>query len=280
MAMTRWGAAIIAGLLFPQDVPEPSATLAARTDLSAIFRSWRIKGVLSCPHKGRTRHCLWVENAFPCGLIETVRRPGASLVAEAQPAVRAIRTTSGHGEGGLNFADARVHTLVPFPPDFIGIPIAKPWPQGFRVNYVSELDAIGWRIDWWDRILKPTRLAVGCETFPLQPGCAGAWGAYYPRTGFVLQPSEPKAAHLQAVRAGRVASDPVGRVVLVPYPFEPRTGHYLQMLRPTWRPAIAIGAQGEIDKGAGSPTGSYLFLHLGIFEECHRCLPPRLVGAR
>ena len=278
--MTRMAAALMAGLLFPQDIPEPASTITARADLSAIFRSWRIRGVLSCPHKGRTRHCLWVENAFPCGIIEVVRRPGASLVAEAQAAVRGVRTTAGHTEGGLSFADARVHTIVPFPPDFIGIPIAKPWPSGFRVNYVSELDAVGWRIDWWDRTLRPSLAAIGCEAQPLQPGCAGTWGAFYPRTGFLQQPSEPKAAYLQAVRAGRVASDPAGRVVLSPYLFEPRTGHYLQMIRPVLRPAIAIGSPGEVDAGAGSATGSYLFLHFGIFEECHRCLPPRLVGPR
>lgn len=277
--MTRIAAALLAGLLFPQDIPEPASTIAARADVSAIFRSWRIKGVLGCPHKGRTRHCLWVENAFPCGIFEVVQRPCASLVAEAQSAVRGLRTTGGHG-GGLRFADARVHTLVPWPPDFIGFPIAKPWPSGFRVNYLSELDPVGWRIDWWDRILRPVPAVGDCASRPLQPGCAGTWGAYYPRTGFVLDPSEPKAAFLQAVRAGRVASDPAGRVALSPYPFEPRTGHYLQLVRPVLRPAIPIGSPGAIDAGAGSRTGSYLFLHLGIFEECRRCLAPRLVGPR
>jgi len=278
--VTRIAAALLAGLLFPQEIPEPASTIAARADMSAIFRTWRLKGVLGCPHKGRTRHCLWVENAFPCGIIEVVQRPGASLVAEAQPAVRGLRTTGGHGGGGLRFADARVHTLVPWPPDFIRFPIAKPWPAGFGVNYLSELDPVGWRIDWWDRILRPVPVVGDCETRPLQPGCAGTWGAYYPRTGFVLNPSEPKAAFLQAVRAGRVASDPAGRVTLSLYPFEPRTGHYLQLLRPVLRPAIPIGSPGAIDAGAGSRSGSYLFLHFGIFEECHRCLAPRLVGPR
>jgi hypothetical protein len=278
--VSRIIAALLAGMLFPQEVPEPAATIAARTDLSAIFRSWRIKGVLSCPYKGRTRHCYWVENAFPCGIFEIVRRPGASQVAEAQVATRGIRSGGGHGEGGLQFAEARVHTMVPFPPALVEIPIAKPWPIGFRVNYISELDPIGWRIDWWDRLLRPFPIAAECRTVPLQPGCAGTWGSYYPRTGYVLEPSEPRAAYLQALRAGRVASDPMGRVVLSPYPFEPRTGHYLQMIRPVLRPAVPIGSPGPLDLGAGSFTGSYLFLHLGIFEECHRCLPPRLVGPR
>ena len=93
--MMRIVAALLAGLVFPQEIPEPASTIAARADLSAVFQSWRIKGVLSCPHKGRTRHCLWVENAFPCGIIEIVRRPGASLVGEAQGAVRGLRGIGG-----------------------------------------------------------------------------------------------------------------------------------------------------------------------------------------
>jgi hypothetical protein len=276
----RIAAALLAGLVFPQqDVPEPASTIVARADLSAIFRSWRIKGVLSCPHKGRTRHCLWVENAFPCGIIEVVRRPGASLIAEAQGATRGLRSTGSHAGGGLQFADARVHTLVPFPPLF-EIPIAKPWPQGFRVNYLSELDPIGWRIDWWDRLVRPFPIAADCESKPVQPGCAGKWGAFYPRTGYALQPSEPRAAFLQAVRAGRVASDPAGRVVASPYAFEPRVGHFLQLVRPAIRPAVRIGYADDLETGLGSITGSYVFVHFGIFEECHRCLAPRLVGPR
>lgn len=278
--MSRAISALLLGLMLPQEPPEPAGTLVSRTDLSAIVRTWRIKGVLACHRKGRLRKCLWVENAFPCGIIEVVQNPGASLVAEAQSLARGIRTTCGHGGGGLRFAEARVHTLVPFPPDFIGLPFAKPWPSGFHVNYLSELDPIGWRVDWWDRILRGSRVAWGCEFNPIQPGCAGTWGAYYPRTGFVLHPSEPKAAFLQAVRAARVASDPAGRVVLSPYRFEPRTGHYLQLVRPALRPAVPIGVSGPIDEGAGSPSGSYVFLHLGIFEECNRCLEPRLVGPR
>ena len=277
--MIRTLAGLLVGLLWPQEIPESASTAVARTDVSAILRSWRFKGVLGCPHKGRTRYCMWVENAFPCGLIEIARRPGSTLVAEVRTAIAAFRTTGAH-TGSLQFADARVHTLVPFPPDFLGLPIAKPWPQGFRVNYVSELDAIGWRVEWWDRILRPVRLAFGCEAQPLQPGCAGSWGPYYPRTGYVLHQSEPAAAHLQAARAGRVAADPAGRVVLSPYLFEPRTGHYLQLMRPVTKPAVAIGSRTDLETGAGSKTGSYLFLHLGIFEECHRCLPPRLVGPR
>ena len=278
--MWKASSALLLGLLLPQEIPEPVATIVGRTDLSAIFRTWRIKGVLACHHKGRLRKCLWVENAFPCGIFEVVQQTGASAVAEAQSAVRGIRTTGGHGESNLRFAEARVHTVVPFPPDFIGIPIAKPWPVGFQVNYISELDPIGWRVEWWDLLLRGALAGRQCEAFPRHPGCAGSWGPIYPRTGFVLHQSEPMAAFLQAVRAGRVASDPAGRIVLQPYLFEPRTGHYLQMVRPVTRPALPIGISGRIDEGAGSRTGTYVFLHLGIFEECARCLPPRLVGPR
>lgn len=278
--MWKASSALLLGLLLPQDIPEPAATLVRRADVSAIFRTWRIKGVLACPHKGRHYKCLWVENAFPCGIFEVVQQPGATVVAEAQSAVRGIRTTAGHGESNLRFAETRVHTVVPFPPDFLGFPIAKPWPVGFHVNYISELDPVGWRVEWWDLILRGALLGFQCEVNPRHPGCAGSWGPIYPRTGFVLHPSEPKAAFLQAVRAGRVASDPAGRVVLRLYPFEPRTGHYIQMVRPVTRLAVPIGLPGPIDEGGGSRTGTYVFLHLGVFEECRRCLPPRLVGPR
>ncbi len=52
------------------------------------------------------------------------------------------------------------------------------------------------------------------------------------------------------------------------------------MIRPVRRKAVRIGADGPIDEGALSMAGAYLFVHLGIFEECRRCLPPRLVGPR
>ena len=78
--------------------------------------------------------------------------------------------------------------------------------------------------------------------------------------------------------AGRAASSPLGRVVLSTYPYEPRTGHYLQMLRPSYRTCLPIGSPRIMlyEKGAGSSFGAYAFLHYGVFIACSGCLPVTL----
>ena len=90
------------------------------------------------------------------------------------------------------------------------------------------------------------------------------------------------AAHLQALRAGRVAAAPLCRVAIAPYPFEPRTGHYLQMMEPSRRSCVSIGNPDirSIEAGSLSKHGAYLFVHFGIFEECRGCFPTQLVGPR
>jgi hypothetical protein len=98
----------------------------------------------------------------------------------------------------------------------------------------------------------------------------------------VVRDSEPVAAFVQALRAGRAASRPLGRVVLSPYPFEPRTGHWIQMLAPARRPPVRIGDAdvASLERGAGARDGRYLFAHFGLFERCQGCLPGRLLPER
>lgn len=246
-----------------------AAGLLAQVDVGCILRTWKIKGVLVCPWKGRLKPCLWVENAYPCGILEVVRQPGKSHLLEMPP-FPLPRTTSGHNEAGLQFAEARVFTFVPPFVQDLEIPIAAPRGPFLRLNYLSELDAAGWRAGLLEKLFVP-----GAE-------CVGAWGCLYPRTGFVSQPSEPIAAHLQAVRAGRVAFRPHGRLALGPYPFEPRTGHYLQMVSPIRKSCVTIGSADlrGLEAGALSKHGAYLFVQFGLFEECRRCLPPRLLAPR
>ncbi len=272
--MSSWRVLSLAALCLLQDrLPyEGSLTTSgalARIDVGCILRTWRIKGVLVCPWRGHWRPCLWVENAYPCGILEVVRQPFKSHLVEG-PSAPLRRVTSGHNEGNLQFAETRVFTFVPPLAQDLEIPIAAPRGPFFQVNYFSELDAPGWRTGLLDLLLRP------------DPSCAGAWGCYSPRTGFVTQQSEVIAAHLQALRAGRVAASPFGRVVLTPYSFEPRTGHYLQMLSPSPRACVSIGSPDllRIEAGAGSRYGAYLFIQFGLFEECKRCLEPRLLGPR
>jgi len=247
-----------------------AVSIVPQLDVSCILRTWRIKGVLWCPWRSHWKPCLWVENAYPCGILEVVRQPFKSHLAEL-PGLPARKLTSGHNEAQLQFAETRVLTFVPPLVQDLEIPIAAPRGPTYMLNYISEIDAVGWRTGLLDLLL------------PGPPGeCAGPWGCYTPRSGFVQQPSEVLAAHLQALRGGRVASLPFGRVVISPYSFEPRTGHFIQMISPVWRSCVSIGHRDlkAIETGAGSAYGAYLFVQWGLFDECKRCLDPRFLPPR
>ena len=265
----------VALLLLLQDRLPFEGTLSAvsivpQLDVSCILRTWRIKGVLWCPWRGHYKPCLWVENAYPCGILEVVRQPFKSHLAELSGlSTRAF--TSGHNETQLQFGESRVLTFIPPLAQDLEIPIAAPRGPTYMINYMSELDAVGWRTGLLDLLL------------PGPKGeCAGKWGCYSPRIGFVQQPSEVLAAYLQALRGGRVASMPFGRIVISPYEYEPRTGHYIQMISSSWRTCVSIGHPDlkSLETGAGSPYGAYLFVQWGLFEECKRCLDPRYLPPR
>ena len=125
-------------------------------------------------------------------------------------------------------------------------------------------------------------LLPACSVAPRPTDCAGTWGPWFPRIGFTVHPSEVMASYLTALRGGRVGSSPFGRIVLSRYPYEPRSGHYVQMIRPTRRACVPIGwpLVREIETKALSMHGAYLFIHFGIFRECRGCLPVHLVEPR
>ncbi|HTF57964.1 MAG TPA: hypothetical protein VK661_12095 [Planctomycetota bacterium] len=277
---------------------ESVGSLLLKTDISCILRTWRLKGILGCLRDGVPRVCLWIENAYPCGIVEVVRKAGRTQILEAVPALaglealRLFGSTSSHtadsGSGtALQFAESRIFTFIPpFVDDFIGIPIAKPRGPLFEIDYVSELDGFGWRTGLSDLLTDPATFLKSalpsCAALPDPIRCAGVWGPWSPRIGFANHPSEVVGSALLGLRAGRVAERPIGRVVLSRYPFEPRTGHYLQVIQPRLRSCVPIGTPfiRPLEAGALSLAGSYLFIHFGIFEECKGCIPTRLAGPR
>jgi len=267
-------------------------------DVSCILSSWTILGVLACPTiLGGVHVCLLVENAYPTGILEVVRQEYRSHYAEMGGMLGAMRplplfgksasATARAGAGdSLQFGEARAYTFVP-DPGLSGsdLPLAVPSGSLFQVDYVSELDGYGWRLPALETFAAPqsgvARLK-SCDRAPDPATCAGCWGSFFPRVGMVEHPSQVIAAHVQALRAGRAASSPLGRVVLATYPYEPRTGHYLQMLRPSYRTALPIGSPriSIWEKGAGSSYGAYAFLHYGVFIACSGCLPVTLAPER
>jgi hypothetical protein len=257
------------------------ADIAGSLDLSAILKTWKVKGVLYCPEP-----CLWVENAYPSGIFEITRQPfRSSLVGGNLFGISGVATSShtdsSDGSGStFQFADSRVYTFIP--PIDLDLVIAKPKGPLFDLNYVSELDAFAYRTGFVDQLRYAKQSATLCELQPSHPSCAGKWGNFYPRIGWLTRDSEVMSSFLTALRAGRAANDPWGRIVLKPYPFEPRVGHYIQMASPVRRQAVPIGWPDipDLERGAGARDGRYLFVHYGIFEACGKCLPARLVEAR
>jgi hypothetical protein len=267
-------------------------------DISCILSSWKILGALACPTpEGGVRVCVLVENAYPTGILEVVRQEYRSHYAEMSGVLSAMQPTSVTGRSGsataktgggdaLQFSESRVYTFVPD----LGlsnseIPLAIPSSQTFQVDYISELDGWGWRNPLLEKFVAPQSILSNlksCDQIPDCMNCAGRWGSYFPRVGAVQHTSQVTGAHLQALRGGRVASMPIGRVVLSTYSYEPRTGHYIQMIKPSYRTCISIGSPLIMlwEKAAGSSYGAYAFLHYGIFMACNGCLPPTLEPPR
>lgn len=258
----------------------------AQVDVSCILASWRILGALACPTiAGGVRVCLLVENAYPTGIIEIVRQEYRSHYAEMGSLLEGLRPLSLFGKSAsatartgagdaLQFGEARVYTFVPdLGLSNSGIPLAIPNGSTFQVDYLSEFDGLGWRNPLVDAFVAPQSIVArlkSCDRLPDPMNCAGSWGSYWPRVGAVEHPSQVTGAHVQALRAGRVASSSMGRVVLGTYSYEPRTGHYIQMLKPSYRTCLPIGSRRIAlwEKGAGSAFGAYAFLHYGVFFAC------------
>jgi hypothetical protein len=282
---------------------ESFATIFTKINLGCILKTWRIKGVSVCIKGGEPTPCVIVENAYPVGILETVKAPFPSHIKEAAVVARGLEKAGGElgaapnggsshtsdssPGSGLHFSEARAFMFVPNL-DAGGLPIAVPPITGYGVAYLSEIDPFSFRSPLLDSILKAPRIAAGFPSCDTQwrvalNDCAGNWGSFYPRLGFANSPSSVIAAYLVALRAGRIASDPIAHIVVGSYPYEPRTGHYLQPVRPS------LGACGKIgdplilkvERAAGSSKGQeHLLIHFGIFEGCKPCWGARLVGAR
>ena len=278
---------------------ESLLTVVPRVDVTCILRSWRIVGVDVCVRDGTPRACVIIENAYPVGILEAVRRPLTSHLLEIDAILKILaplvpegftssHTTDTSSGSGLQFTETRVFEFVPqLPLLSLALPLVIPPGNLFAISYLSELDAFGWRNGWADMLLDPEAAAEkaalpACSLVPRTGDCAWSWGSYFPRTGFLIHPSEVMAAHLSALRAGRVGAHPPGRVVIAPYTYEPRTGHYVQLVRPTTRPCVPIGwpVTRSIEAGTLSQEGAYLMIHFGIFRECRGCWGPTLAPAR
>lgn len=283
----------------PYQATENTASMILSIDVTCILRSWRILGVLVCPSpSGGVNTCLITENAYPVGIVEAVRQPYRSHLQEASAFFSLFEGiprfgltashTNGAGDGTkLQFSEAHAFEFVPDLQVATALQLAKPNGNFFNISYVSEIDGYFWRTGIAETLLHPEQalkraLLPACSVAPTPADCAGTWGPWFPRIGFAVHPSEVMGSYLTALRGGRVASSPLGRIVLSRYPYEPRSGHYVQMVRPSRRACVSIGSPlvRQIEAKALSMHGAYLFLHFGIFRHCQGCVPVHLVEPR
>lgn len=259
-----------------------------------ILKTWRFKGLRVC--KKPPYVCALIENAFPTGLIEVTRKPFKTNLEGLKPVFKSIakmkifkKMTSSHTDSwdlsgsSLQFQDVHVYTFVLESIVPSGFLIAWPGRGMFLINYLSELDRHSWRRSALDRILYPAASRFPCELFSGNLRfCAGKWGNYYPRIGFITRDSEVISSYLAGLRGALVANKPFARIVLSRYRFEPRTGHYIQMIAPKQRKPIKIGAGriSRIESNSLAKDAHYLFVHYPIMEACLECIPPRVVPAR
>ncbi len=300
---------LLGGLVHGSPAPQESAAAATyegtmntgalygAVDVTCILRTWRIIGVFACTHGFDVNVCLIVENAYPAGILEVVRKPYTTFLEEGEAAMKPLRAGKAFGQTSthttdqsmgtaLQFTEAHAFQFVPelgFSNSEFAVPYGSSYPV---IAYASELDGYSWRTGLADFLADPMlamrKALPSCSMVPEPLTCAWSWGSYFPRIGFAQHPSEVMAGHLLGLRAGRVAAMPGTRVVLGGYPHEPRTGHYIQMLRPIWRSCTSIGwpVTRMIETGALSLEGAYLFMHYGVFRACNGCFPAYLVEPR
>lgn len=268
------------------DGTETSIGVLARLDIECIFRNEMILGAMVCTHGFDVRVCLIYQNPYPVGIVESVRRPGTSFLWEAKPFLTLLKGLSLSGESsshtseegsgtGLQFSESHAYESVPDLPvdDFM----AKPSGSLFVPRYFSEADGFFWRSPEAATAIDPSSLVAGlvaCSKIPRLSDCAGVWGPWYPETGFLVHPSEVMSGHVLALRGARVSSHSAIRISNH-YQWEPRTGHFVQMIRPVWKTCVSIGTPlvKYAEFGSGSTEGAYLFIHFAVFIECNGCLP-------
>lgn len=180
----------------------------------------------------------WIEIRSTLGLAQKSAASGLLGSLLAVP----IESAGNRTEGGRGNKDHR--NLIFRETDLIGHPLSTlsgmvantgylcdSQTTAFFPYFMSGLDALAWRLEI-PEMFYPASLVPGLReigTWPLQ-----TWGGVYPRTGWTTQAEEPKAAAINAQRAGDIATR-VGQ----PHIYVPITGGASASQR-VWRPAPLV----------------------------------------
>jgi len=237
----------------------------------------------------------------PALLIETVKRPGDSVVDLFGAVIRPITegasrvlisgvtgldvaatsgTTTNSEITNTQFNEVHVYgnpffniftTFTAF--DCGGAPVpGQPY-------YLSELDSVEWRLGLTE-ILNPKSLlsaSLGpiCSVFSITGSgglCMGSWGALYPRRGWLKHQSEVVGSAADAYRAVSIASLETlsGHVVLSSLWFRPNPDRdKMSLVYPVSSRCINIGENPALwESGKTSPNGKYAWVYWRYRECC------------
>ena len=231
----------------------------------------------------------------PALLIETVKRPGDTIIGSLIPVISdltrevannlssQITVSGGAASAGsssskisqtnLQFNEVHIYEF-PFRDEvmaFVDVQCPDKLPAGSFIKYLSELDFLEWRTGALEAV-NPKSIAsiaaaplcgvTGSNTSDL---CMGSWGATYPRTGFLTHQSEVVGSAGAAIRAVSISGllGSMGHVVLEETGFVPSfEGDRLELIYPVVSGSIPIG-QNPIfwESGKLSLNGKYLWVY-------------------
>jgi hypothetical protein len=244
-------------------IPLPKAPAPSSPTLTSLLNmgcvSWKVEGPCFC---NPTTPCLTVSYWEPRYVVETVKSPGDTVVPLLGDVLRAVLSptgapvlggggsanASGSGHTNLSYNETHIYSL----PNLFGGPCTACAPSGgFGLNYASELDAPGWRID----VSVPTPYELLLQV--------GTWGRLYPRSGKVIHGSPPVASALTAVRALDIMRQPIGvppnvDAHVVTQIGDAGTPACMQMGYPRQLPCFPAGTPNALwEAGTGSLTGKF-----------------------
>lgn len=230
----------------------------------------------------------------PALLIETVKKPGDTIIGSLGDAISRLSDMAGNftsqitslslplssgsasskiEETNLQFNEVHVYEF-PFRDEimsFIDIQCPDKLPTGSFVKYLSELDFLEWRVGLLEA-MNPKSIAsvaaapvCGLSGSFLDDLCMGFWGATYPRRGFLTHQSEVVGSAGAAIRAVSISSPlgSIGHVVLETIGFIPSfEADRLELIYPVVSGPIPIGQNPVLwESGKLSPNGKYLWIY-------------------
>ena len=231
----------------------------------------------------------------PALLIETVKKPGDTIIGSLVPVVSSLTQEAASSllsrvtglavpiSGGsssskitgttLQFNETHVYEF-PFRDQImssIDTQCPDKLPAGSFIKYLSELDALEWRIGLIEA-MHPKSIASAASGLTcaatgafMDDLCMGFWGATYPRRGFFTHQSEVVASAAAAVRAVSISGllGSTAHVVLEPIGFLPSfESDKLELIYPKSSSCIKIGQNPATwESGKLSSSGKYLWVY-------------------